>query len=233
MSARGSNLVLLPGLMCDHRLWDFVVEDLSAVADVSFGDLFRDPTIGEMADRVLAQAPETFAIAGFSMGGYIARDVALRAPDRVSHLALLNTSARRTSDKDLIRNRRMIELASARPFTGMAPASLKQALHPDRGDDQALLDHIQAMARGLGKDVFLRQMGLVREDGLARLNEITCPTLVVTGDADRLRTMTEAKELAEGIFGASLAVVPDCGHMTPLEQPARLVELMTEWLADA
>jgi len=232
MSGR-PHLVLLPGLMCDQGLWDYMADDLGALAEPHFGDLTRDADIPAMAARVLAQAPERFALAGFSMGGYVAREIVHTAPERVTHFALLNTSARGSTARDLERNRRMIEIAEARPFTGLAPASLKQAVHPDRGGDAALLDHIQAMARRLGKAVFLRQMGLEREDGHRRLEEIACPTMVVTSDHDVLRSREESEALAESIPGARLEVVADCGHMTPLEQPAGLARLFEGWLRGA
>ena len=117
-----------------------------------------------------------------------------------------------------------------RPFTGLAPASIREALHPDRHGDGKLIDHIQAMARRLGGQVFRRQMSLVRADGHARLGEITCPTLVVCSDADRLRRTEDSERLAAGIPGARLEIVEHCGHMTPLEQPDRLSELMRAWL---
>jgi len=228
-----ANLVLLPGFMCDHGLWDRMAARLSAAAELHFGNLFEDDSIPGMAARVLSNAPETFSLAGFSMGGYVAREIVMTAPERVERLALMNTSAEGASSEFLARRQRMIEITRDRPFTGMAPTSLRQAVHPDRADDRPLLDHIQTMARRLGKDVFIRQMGLARQDGHARLAEITCPTLVVSCDQDRLRSVDEARALANGIPDARLEIMADCGHMTPLEQPNVLAELMLDWLAGA
>jgi len=223
-------LVLLPGLMCDHGLWDDVAPALAGVADLHFGNLFEDDSIPDMARRVLAEAPETFALAGFSMGGYVAREIALTAPERVERLALMNTSADGASAEFLARRRRMIEITRERPFTGMAPASLRQAVHPNRVGDRAILDHIQIMARRLGKEVFIRQMGLARGDGHDRLADIACPTLVVTSDTDKLRSIAESEALAAGIPNAKLEIIKHCGHMTSLEQPDALVRLLLAWL---
>lgn len=227
------DLVLLPGLMCDATLWDFVAPRLARAATLHFGNLFDDDSIPGMAARVLAEAPETFALAGFSMGGYIAREIALTAPERVRRLALMNTSALGSTATVLERNKRVLRILDERPFTGLAPASIREALHPDRHADKGLVDHIQAMARRLGPDVFRRQMRLVREDGHARLVEIACPTLVVASDGDRLRRVADSERLAAGLPDARLAVIENCGHMTPLEQPERLAELLLDWMADS
>ncbi len=224
------HLVLLPGLMCDAALWDFVTPALSKTATLHHGNLFADDSIAGMAARVLAEAPATFAVAGFSMGGYIAREVAMTAPGRITHLALMNTSALGTTEKVRQRNQRVLRILHGRPFTGLAPASIREALHPDRQTDAHLVDHIQAMARRLGGGVFHRQMSLVREDGHARLAEIRCPTLVVGSENDKLRRVVDSEKLAAGIAGARLEVLENCGHMTPLEQPEKLAAMMVEWL---
>ncbi|MDD9876105.1 MAG: alpha/beta fold hydrolase [Magnetovibrio sp.] len=230
MSGGRPNLVLLPGLMCDAGLWDLVGDELGPAAALSFGDLSRDDSIAAMAARVLDRAPARFALLGYSMGGYVAREVVHRAPERIERLALVNTSAKGSDADDLARRRRIVEALGGRPFTGLAMSSVKQAVHPGREADAELLERIQAMARRLGRDVFLRQMGLERADGHARLAEIDCPTLVVTSDADRLRSLEESQRLADGIPGARLEVIADCGHMTPLEKPAALAKLLIEWL---
>jgi len=223
-------VILLPGLMCDAALWDFVAPTLAEVADIQHGNLFDDDTIAGMAARVLDDAPETFAIVGFSMGGYIAREIAMTAPDRVTKLALMNTSALGTTDKIRQRNARVLKILRDRPFTGLSPISIREALHPDRQGDTGLIDHIQTMARRLGGDVFRRQMSLIREDGHARLREITCPTLVVTSDADVLRRAIDSERLADGIADARLEIIENCGHMTPLERPEEVAGLLVEWL---
>ena len=227
---RKPDLVLLPGLMCDDALWDHVAPQLAETATLHFGDLFQDDSIAGMAARVLDNATDAFAIAGFSMGGYIAREVAMTAPARVIRLALMNTSALGSSEQVLERNRRVLRILDERPFTGLAPASIRAALHPDRHGDTGLIDHIQTMARRLGGDVFRRQMSLVRQDGHERLGEINCPTLIVTSDSDILRKTVDSERLAAGIPNARLELIGHCGHMTPLEQPDRLAALLLDWL---
>lgn len=226
------NLILLPGLMCDAALWDNVAPQLSNAATIHFGDLFRDDTIPEMARRVLADAPETFALAGFSMGGHIAREIALMAPQRVIKLALINTSALGSSEKTLRRNNFALKILSERPFTGLAPSSIRTALHPDRHDDRELTNHIQSMALRLGHKVFRNQMSLVRTDRHDRLSEILCPTLVISSDSDSVTDSSDTERLAAGIPNSRFEIIANCGHMTPLEQPDRLAALLLDWLTD-
>ena len=224
------DLVLLPGMMCDAALWHQVGPLLGDTATLHHGNLFEDNTIGDMAARVLEEAPPQFALAGFSMGGYIAREIAMMAPRRVTRLALMNTSALGTSAAVLARNQRMIQVLDERPFTGLAPRTIRHALHPDLHGATDLTCHIQAMARRLGGDVFRRQMSLKRTDGHDRLGEILCPTLVISSDTDRLRPVNDSKRLAAGIPRARLEVISRCGHMTPLEQPEALARLLSSWL---
>lgn len=224
------DLVLLPGLMCDEALWDRVAPLLEDAATIHHGNLFKDGSIAGIAARVLEEAPPQFALAGFSLGGYIAREIALTAPHRVKRLALMNTSALGSSATMLERNRRMIRILDERPFTGLAPSSIRLALHPDLQDDIYLTSQIQAMARRLGGNVFRRQINLKRTDGHDQLGQILCPTLVISSDADRLRRTKDSERLAAGIPNAQLKIISRCGHMTPLEQPQALAQLLRSWL---
>jgi len=224
------DLLLLPGMMCDERLWADVAPRLGRSATLHYGDLSRDASIPAMAARVLKGAPERFHLGGFSMGGYVAREIVATAPERVQSLILMNTSSVGSTPDDVARRRDMAALFAARPFNGLTTANLKKSVHPDRAGDAALLDHIQDMARGLGKDVFMRQLILEREDGGPSLGSIACPTLVVTCTDDLLRTVEESRTLAVGTPGARLEIIPDCGHMTPLERPDALGTLIEEWL---
>ena len=224
------HLIMLPGMMCNHRLWDHMTGDLSQHAELHFGDLSVGATITEMAEYVLASAPEKFVICGFSMGGFVAREIIRLVPDRVSALILINTSAKGTSVEDQNRRRDFISILKNKPFNGITASNLKQSVHFTRATDENLLDHIQGMAMELGKDVFMRQLALVRTDDHGILNTIHCPTLVLAAREDRLRTMAESQALADAIPQARLVVFNECGHMTPLEQPKALNNVLIDWL---
>ena len=224
------HLLLLPGMMCDHRLWDLMVPKLRRHAEPVFGDLSKGATIPEMAAQVLADAPASFHLCGFSMGGFVAREIALTQPERVRSLVLINTSARGTTASDISRRQDMIRMLADRPYNGVTRSNLTRSVHETRAADTALLDRIQEMALGLGKDVFLRQLALVRDDGHLELADIACPALVLFARHDRLRSLDESRALADGIPGAQFRIIEDGGHMTPLEHPDILGDILTEWI---
>ncbi|WP_269713905.1 alpha/beta fold hydrolase [Caulobacter sp. NIBR2454] len=222
-------VVLVPGYMTDADLWTDVLPALERVGRVSHADVTRDDTVEEMARRLVADAPERFVLIGFSMGGYVAREAARLAPERVSALALIATSAR--GDNHIQAARRAAVAGQMKPeaFKGLSHGAVAASLRP--GADEAQVERVRAMSRRLGAEVFRRQSLLVREDDLERLGEIACPTLVVAAGQDQLRTLDEARELADGIAGATLKVIEGSGHMIPMEAPDALSAVLSEWFA--
>ncbi|WP_229836333.1 alpha/beta fold hydrolase [Thalassobaculum fulvum] len=226
-------MILLPGFMCDADLWTDLVPLLRPGWRVLHADLFSDSSIEAMAARVLEEAPERFVAVGFSMGGFVARQIALTAPERVEALALIATSALGTTPERAERNRQRRARIAAAPFRGLSRSDLRRALHPSRRDDAVLVERMLAMGTRLGKQVLLRQLAAERVDGYGRLPEIRCPTLVVAAEADELRPRDETDRLAAGIPGARYEIVAGCGHMIPLEQPGVLAALLNGWLDQA
>ncbi|MEQ8334245.1 alpha/beta fold hydrolase [Nisaea sp.] len=225
-----TDILFLPGFMCDQHLWDDVVDGMRFLGHLHFGDLTRDRSFEAMAERVLADAPERFSLVGFSMGGFVAREIALMAPERVERLALVNTSARGDSPEQAGRKAGLAKAAEGRGFRGLSRHSILSSLHPDRRSDETLVARIREMADRIGKDGFVNQIGVVRQDGHGRLGAIACPTLVVWCRQDELRSLGEATELADGIPGARLEIVEGCGHMLPLEAPEQMAALLGAWL---
>jgi pimeloyl-ACP methyl ester carboxylesterase len=227
------NLVLLPGFMLNEHLWDDMRGDLATLGALTFGDLGRDTGIQAMADAVLRQAPERFVLFGFSMGGFVAQAVALKAPERVQGLALLNTSSRPQTAQESAATQAQLELARRTPFKGLTSRALASSLHPARSAERALLDRLQAMAVANGKEVFLRQLQTLRDSNAEQLARLRCPALIVASDHDKLRTVEESEEMARQIPQARFEIVADCGHMTPLEKPRELFALIEDWLVQA
>lgn len=224
------HLVLLPGFMLNQHLWDDMHAGLARLGSLTFGDLGQDIGIEAMADAVLRQAPPEFVLFGFSMGGFVAQAVALKAPERVRALALLNTSSRPQTMQESVATKAQVEIAQRTPFKGLTSRALASSLHPERSGERALLDRLQAMALANGKEVFLRQLQTLRDSHAEQLSLVRCPTLVVASDHDRLRTVEESAEMARQINGAQFEVVADCGHMTPMEKPAELLAIISGWL---
>jgi pimeloyl-ACP methyl ester carboxylesterase len=225
-------LVLLPGLICDAALWARQVEALAAIADPLVPDLTRDESLPTMARRVLAGAPPRFALAGLSMGGYLAQEIMRQAPERVIRLALLDTSARADTPERVAQRRGLIELAKKGEFKGVTPRLLPQWIHADRLQDQALTREIMAMTQRVGRDAYLRQMKAImaRPDGRADLPRIVVPVLVLCGREDQSTPLALHEEIAALVPGAALVVVERCGHLSTMERPDEVSAALRDWL---
>jgi len=224
------NVVFLPGFMCDEDLWADIRPGIIGLGQPYFGDYGTGETFAEMATSVLKSAPARFSLIGFSMGGYVAREIALQAPERVEALVLIGTSARGDGPEKTLQKEGLAKLTRRSSFRGLSRLACKTSLHPERMDNDHLLDRVQAMALRVGKDAFIRQLLLFRRDSHENLKDIQNPTLVVAARQDQLRSIEEANELVTGIPDAKLAVIENCGHMIPMEQPGPLLEVISEWL---
>lgn len=226
-------LILLPGLLTDASLWRHQTETLSDIAAMSVADLTGDDQLGPMASRILAAAPETFALAGLSMGGYLAFEIMRQAPERVRRLALLDTSPLADSVEQTARRRGLIDLARTGDFKGVTQRLLPLLIHPDRIRDAALSRTIMEMAGHIGRDAFVRQQTAImnRPDSRHDLGLIHCPTLVLCGRQDGLTPLSVHADMAAAIPHAALVVIEDCGHLAPLERPNAVSAVLRYWLA--
>jgi pimeloyl-ACP methyl ester carboxylesterase len=224
------NILLVHGFMLTPHVWDDITDDLSALGNLYFADLTHDDTIDAMAERVLSQAPETFYLFGFSMGGFVAQAIIDKAPERVLGLVLLNTSAKPVSEQERAILDAQIAMAEKTAFKGLTSRALMSAVHPDRRQDKALLDRLQAMALANGKAVFLQQLAALRSGCNTDLTRITCPVMIVASDTDQLKTVADAQSMADRIPQAELVIIHDSGHMTQIEAATELVEHITTWM---
>ncbi len=227
------DLILLPGLICDARLFAPQVEALADVA-VAFVPHLDAPSVGEMAEAVLGAAPKTFALAGLSMGGYVALEIIRRAPERVTRLALISTTARPDAPEQSAMRRDLIELAKSARYAQVMPRLLPKLISAGRRDDADLKRIVVDMADAVGAKVFVHQQTAImaRPDSRPDLAAIRVPTAVICGDADELTPPDRHEEIAAAIPGARLTVVPGSGHLATLEAPDALSALLRAWLAD-
>jgi pimeloyl-ACP methyl ester carboxylesterase len=225
--------LLLPGLAATARLYAPQIPLLWQCGAVMVADHRRDDSIAAIARRILDQAPRRFALLGLSMGGYIAFELLRQAPERVARLALLDTTARADAAEQSARRRELIELARAGRFGEIADLLYPLLVHPDRLGDHALRELVRTMGQETGAEAFIRQQTAImnRRDSRPDLAAIGCATLVVVGDADQLTPPERAQEIAAGIRGARLVVVPASGHLSTLEQPQRVNAALVQWLA--
>jgi pimeloyl-ACP methyl ester carboxylesterase len=228
-------LVLIPGLLCDRALWRHQIEHLADIADIIVADVSGQDSMAAMADAVLSQAPAgKFALAGLSMGGYVAFEIMRRAPERVSQLALLDTMARKDTEEQRQRRLSMMAQAEKGDFKGVTSRLLPLFIHADRLKDEPLVDEIMAMTKRVGRDAFLREQTAImgRPDSRLHLGEIRVRTLVLVGRQDALTPVELHEELASRISRAKLAIVENCGHMSTMERPEPVTAVMRYWLQE-
>ncbi len=225
-------LLLIPGMMCDARVWG----DIPAML-VPRPVLHALPTEGEtiasMAAAILRDAPARFALAGLSMGGIVAMEMLEQAPGRIARLALLDTNP--LAEGPEVRARRVPQIARA--VAGDLDGVMRDEMKPNYladPTDIATLDLCMEMARALGPDVFRRQSLALRDraDWTATLARYTGPALVLMGEHDR-PCPRDRHDLMHALMPQSrLVIVPGAGHLPPLERPSETMAALRRWLED-
>jgi pimeloyl-ACP methyl ester carboxylesterase len=236
-------LVLVPGLMCDSAVWAPLVPALQASRQVGAVVLVEhggcDSLVG-MAQRLLESAPARFALAGHSMGGRVALEVCRLAPERVSHLALLDTghaplAAGEAGQQEAHKRHVLLQLARDRGVRAMAAQWVQGMVHPDRLDT-GLIEQILDMFERKSADDFELQIRalLGRPDAAPVLQSLSMPTLVLTGRQDSWANVAQHEAMHRLIgpkAAAVLEVIEESGHMVPMERPAELTRALLRWLA--
>ena len=227
-------LVLVPGLLCDAALWGPQVQALADVADFWIPDLRTQRTMREMGQAVLDEAPfSAFALAGLSMGGYVAMEVMRRAPERVTRLALLDTRATPDTGEESERRRELIRLAQTeRGFAPVTNRMLPLLVHPSRVKDAPLVKVIRDMAERTGIEGFVRQQTAIigRPDSRPELKNIKVPALIACGREDAITPLARHEEMAALIPGSQLEIIEECGHLSTLERPVEVNRALRGWL---
>lgn len=227
-------LVLCPGLLCDAALWAPQVAALREIAEVWIPDFTQQQTMAEMGASVLRDAPwPQFALAGLSMGGYIALETFVQAPRRVRRLALLDARARPETEADRARRAQLVSLTQReRGFATLTRQLLPLMVHASRVEDTALREVIIGMAERTGLDAYARQQAAIvsRRDYRPLLRHVDVSTLVLCGREDQITPLDCSEEMAAAIPGAELVVLDDCGHMSTLERPDAVNEALRRWL---
>lgn len=236
--AAPARLLLLPGLMCDAAIWASQVATLGpCVASCTVADYGDADRIDDMARRALAQAPDgPLSVAGHSMGGRVALEIARLAPDRLARLALLDTGFRplaagEAGERERAGRQQLLDLARREGVRAMAERWVQGMVHPARLGSE-LVSRIVEMFGRRSADDFERQIQalLARPDAGPVLPTLRCPTLVLCGREDSWAPVAQHQALQQGIPGSVLAVIDDCGHMSPMEQPLAVSDALASWL---
>jgi pimeloyl-ACP methyl ester carboxylesterase len=227
-------LILLPGLACDAGLFHHQALALKEAGHevIVSGVHTRCDTLPAMATALLAETPGELLLIGASMGGMLALEAARQAPQRVRGIALLGSTARPDTPELVTLRTQAIALFEAGRMDEVLRANVMFAFHPLHARDEALVGSYLAMIRRAGAEQLIHQNRAVmtRADLRPALPRITCPVLVVVGEADALTTPDQSREMAAALPGARLEVVPGAGHMLTMEQPARVSALLLRWL---
>lgn len=232
--AEKNNLVLLPGLLCDERLYRAQIDDLADIAHCTVADLTVADSIAELAAEVLKHSPPRFALAGLSMGGYVAFEIMRQAPKRVQALALLSTSAR-ADTPEATANRHAAMAQAEVNFQIVLDQLMPKLVHPSRMKYHSMVDSIYSMGHRVGKEAYLRQQRAIigRVDSRPHLAAIKCPTLVLCGRDDVVTPVAVHEEMAAAIPGAQLTALEECAHLSAMGQPAEVSAALRRWLERA
>lgn len=225
-------LVLLPGMMCDARLFGPQIAELASETAVTVAPVTNGERIEEIASMLLDLLPKRFALAGAAMGGVVAMEILRRAPDRISRIALMDThplaetpviSANREPQIVKVRSGRFDEVVRNEiPATALAPG-------PYRNE---VLGLVHEMAQTLGPEVFIRQSRAMqrRKDQQAALRRCKVPALVLCGAYDTINPVKRHEFMAELIPYAKLHVLEHSGHLPTLEQPDETTQALRQWM---
>ncbi|MES2786550.1 MAG: alpha/beta fold hydrolase [Pseudomonadota bacterium] len=227
-----TTLVLLPGLAGDAQMWQSQLEALAYWHPVVTDVHARHATMAQMASALLSEHAGDLVLCGASMGGMLAMEAVRQAPDRVAGLALLGTSAHpETPEMRQLREAAIIVFEQGHLAEVIEP-NVEMAFHPDHARDKTLVDaYLEFVYRaGASQLVAQNRAVIARPDARLHLPQVRCSTLVMCGDTDRLAPRVYSQEIAALVPGAQLVIVPHCGHMLTMEQPAFVNAALAQWL---
>ncbi len=227
-------LVMLPGLLATRGVFQPQIDALSDIVDIVVPELWHYDSMASMADAALAMAPPRFALAGFSMGGYVAFEVMRRAAERVERLALIDTQATPDAPEATSRRHGLMEQTKIGRFHGVQPSLLPLILHSSHIANMSIVQPILDMALEVGAEGFVNETRatIARPDSRPLLVDIEVPTVVIVGRQDLTTPLVRAEEMAADISNSRLVVLEECGHMAPLEKPAEVTAALRKWLSE-
>lgn len=231
-------LLLVPGLMCDHTVWEPLLPALTAGRACTVVDHGMADSLPRMAQQLLDTAPDRFAIAGHSMGARVALEVLRQAPGRVTRVALLDTgyqarASGAAGEEEARKRHALLALARGQGVRAMATAWVQGMVHPARLGDAPLIEAILAMFERKSADVFACQIHalLERPDASDVLASLQVPTLILCGRQDGWAPVAQHQAMQRLAPGSVLNVIEDAGHMAPMERPEAVTGALVDWLA--
>jgi len=225
-------VVLLPGMMCDARLFWPQVLPLARERAVMVAPVTGGERIEEIASGLLDQLPIKFALAGLSMGGIVAMEILRRAPDRVTRLCLMDTNPlAETPPAAAAREPQIVGVRAGRLDDVIRNWMVPEYLAPGPRRAQVLAQVLE-MAQDHGPEVFVAQSRALqrRRDQQGALRKCKVPTLVVVGEHDGITPVKRHEFMSELIPYSELRVIPEAGHLPTLEAPDATLAALRYWL---
>lgn len=226
------NLVLIPALFCNHRLFEQPIKILADKYNIMVADHTGWTTMSLLAEHILTKAPPHFALAGISMGGYLALEIMRQAPQRVKQLILMNTSARADTPEQTQKRLLAIKASEEGSYLEVISKMFPFLLHSSKQQDEILTSKLLLMAQEIGVDHFIKQLKAVmtRIDSRSFLSAIKCPTLVISGRQDQASPLDLMLEIHHKISHSKLLIIEECGHLSPLERPKAIISAWSNFL---
>jgi len=223
---------MIPGMMCDERIFAPQIEGLSDSIRIIVADISGYSTVHELAAEVLKKSPPKFDLLGHSMGGIVAMEMYSQEPNRIEKLVLMDTNPK--AELEEVKAMRDPQMKAARE--GKLVDVMRDEMKPnylDASDNrESILHTCMEMAKSMGTEVFMNQSKALqtREDQQSTLRLIEVPVLVICGSNDKLCPV-ERHELMHNIINHSeLKIINNAGHMPTLEQPKETTEVLKKWL---
>ena len=225
-------VVMIPGMMCDERIFAHQIEELGTDTEVYIADISKYSSIQELASDVLENSPPKFFLVGHSMGGIVAMEMCSQEPDRIEKLVIMDSNPKAAVDETRIKREPQIRDVVSGNLAQVMKEEMKPNYLADSYKQKDILNTCMEMALTLGPEVFVRQSRALqgRDDQQSTLEDLDIPVLIMCGSEDKLCSL-EKHELMHNIINDSkLEVVMDAGHMPTLEQPQKTTEVIKSWL---
>ena len=225
-------VVMIPGMMCDERIFAHQIEELGTDTEVYIADISKYSSIQELASDVLENSPPKFFLVGHSMGGIVAMEMCSQEPDRIEKLVIMDSNPKPELEETKLKREPQIRNVISGNLAQVMKEEMKPNYLADSYKQKDILNTCMEMALTLGPEVFVRQSRALqdRDDQQSTLKDLDIPVLIMCGAEDKLCSL-EKHELMHNIINDSkLEVVMDAGHMPTLEQPQKTTEVIKSWL---
>ena len=223
---------MVPGMMCDERIFSPQIEELSQNLAVTIADISNFSSVSELASDVLKKTPKSFSLLGHSMGGIVAMEIYSQEPKRIEKLILMDTNPKAELDEVKLKREPQIREVNKGKLLEVMRDEMKPNYLAESENKRSVLNVCMDMALTLGPDVFINQSRALqsRLDQQNTIQSIKIPVLIMCGSEDKLCPVERHEMMHNMISDSDLKIINNAGHMPTLEQPRETTEVIKEWL---